>query len=137
MFTAETHTVVLTMEWAMSVLLNHLDKLGRARKEIDDNVVAGKMLEDSDLQKLPYLRCIINETLRLYPIGPLLVPHYSSKDCNIGGFDIPGGTTLLVNAWAIHRDPNLWEDPGMFNPERFKGFEGDMMDLDLFHLEWG
>ncbi|KAI3461566.1 hypothetical protein Pfo_018229 [Paulownia fortunei] len=124
MFTAGTHTTALTMEWAMSLLLNHLDELGKVRQEIDNNVGPGKLLEESDLQKLPYLRCIINETLRLYPVGPLLVPHSSSQDCKVGGFDISGGTTLLVNAWAIHRDPNLWEDPGMFNPERFKGFEG-------------
>ncbi|KAH6782261.1 hypothetical protein C2S52_000874 [Perilla frutescens var. hirtella] len=123
MFTAGTHTVALTMEWAMSLLLNHPNELEKARKEIDENVGAGKLLEDSDLQKLAYLRCIMNETLRLYPVGPLLIPHCSSRDCNVGGFDIPKGTTLLVNAWAIQRDPELWEDPEMFNPERFKGLE--------------
>lgn len=108
----------------MSLLLNHPDELEKVRKEIDEHVAPGKLLEDSDLQKLPYLRCIINETLRLYPVGPLLVPHYSSKDCNVGGYDIPGGTILLVNAWAIQRDPDMWEDADMFSPERFRGFQG-------------
>lgn len=124
MFTAGTHTVALTMEWAMSLLLNHPNELEKARKEIDDSVAPGELLGDSDLKKLPYLGCIINETLRLYPVGPLLIPHCSSRDCNVGGFDIPGGTALLVNAWGIQRDPDLWEDPEMFNPERFKGYEG-------------
>ncbi|KAL0360996.1 UNVERIFIED_CONTAM: cytochrome [Sesamum radiatum] len=124
MFTAGTHTTALTMEWAMSLLLNHPHELGKVREEIDSSITPGKLLDDSDLQKLPYLRCVINETLRLYPVGPLLVPHCSSKDCSVGGFDIPAGTTLLVNAWAIQRDPKLWEEPGAFKPERFKGFEG-------------
>ncbi|KAL0314958.1 UNVERIFIED_CONTAM: cytochrome [Sesamum angustifolium] len=124
MFTAGTHTTALTMEWAMSLLLNHPNELGKVKEEIDSIVVPGKLLDDSDLQKLPYLRCVINETLRLYPVGPLLVPHLSSKDCSVGGLDIPAGTTLLVNAWAIQRDPKLWEEPEAFKPERFKGFEG-------------
>ncbi|KAL0325484.1 UNVERIFIED_CONTAM: cytochrome [Sesamum radiatum] len=124
MFTAGTHTTALTMEWAMSLLLNHPNELGKVKEEIDSIVAPGKLLDDSDLQKLPYLRCIINETLRLYPVGPLLVPHLSSKDCSVGGFHIPAGTTLLVNAWAIQRDPKLWEEPEAFKPERFKGFEG-------------
>ncbi|KAK6160644.1 hypothetical protein DH2020_004025 [Rehmannia glutinosa] len=124
MFTAGTHTTALTMEWAMSLLLNNPDELEKLKKEIDNNIPPGKLLDDSDLQKLLYLRCVINETVRLYPVGPLLIPYSSSEDCTVGGFDIPRGSTLLVNAWAIHRDPSLWENPGLFNPERFKGFEG-------------
>ncbi|KAL3840448.1 hypothetical protein ACJIZ3_025039 [Penstemon smallii] len=125
MFTAGTHTTALTMEWAMSLLLNHPHELQKVRSEIDNNLPPGKSLEDSDLQKLPYLHCVINETLRLYPVGPLLVPHSSSKDCKINNFDIPKSTTLLVNAWAIHRDQNLWDEPTLFKPERFKGIEGE------------
>lgn len=108
----------------MSLLLNHPNELEKIRKEIDENVAPRKLLEDSDLQNLPYLRCIISETLRLYPVGPLLVPRRSSKDSNLGGFDISRGTILLANAWAIHRDPTLWKDPETFRPERFKGFQG-------------
>ncbi|KAK2979574.1 hypothetical protein RJ640_020066 [Escallonia rubra] len=123
LFTAGTHTSALTMEWAMSLMLNHPEVLEKARKEIDSNIQPGHLLEDSDLAKLPYLRCIINETLRLFPIAPLLLPHLSSEDCVIEGYDIPRGTMLLVNAWAIQRDPNVWEDATMFKPERFEGTE--------------
>ncbi|KAK1427482.1 hypothetical protein QVD17_16168 [Tagetes erecta] len=62
-------------------------------------------------------------TLRMYPAGPLLVPRESSKDCVVGGYNIPGGTMLLVNQWAIHRDPKLWTNPKTYNPERFEGLE--------------
>ncbi|CAK9154812.1 unnamed protein product [Ilex paraguariensis] len=123
MFTAGIHTSALTMEWAMSLLLNHPDVLEKARSEINNHVQLGHLLEDSDLPKLPYLRCIVNETLRLFPAAPLLVPHFSSGESTIEGYKVPQGTTLLVNAWAIHRDPTLWEEPNKFRPERFEGIE--------------
>ncbi|XP_010271541.1 PREDICTED: isoflavone 3'-hydroxylase-like [Nelumbo nucifera] len=124
LLSAGTDTSAGTMEWAMSLLLNNPDVLKKAQDEVDNHVGQGRLLDESDLSKLPYLRCIINETLRMYPAGPLLVPHESSEDCVIGGFDIPRGTMLLVNLWAIHNDPKIWEEPGKFEPERFEGLEG-------------
>ena len=83
--------------------------------EIDKVIGNDRFVDETDLVNLPYLRCIINETLRLCPPGPLLVPHESSEDCVVGGYNIPCGTMLLVNQWAIHHDPKLWNDPEMFN----------------------
>ncbi|KAF5817589.1 putative cytochrome P450 [Helianthus annuus] len=111
------------MEWAMALLLNHPNVITKAQNEIDTNIGKHRLVDESDIVNLPYLRCIINETLRMYPAGPLLVPRESSKDCVIGGYNIPGRTMLLVNQWAIHRDPKFWTDPKSFNPERFKGLE--------------
>nr|XP_043635839.1 cytochrome P450 81Q32-like isoform X2 [Erigeron canadensis] len=124
LLTAGTDTSAGTMEWAMSLLLNNPQTLQKAQNEIDRHVGRDRLVDESDLNDLPYLRCIINETLRLYPAGPLLVPHQSSEDCIVGGYNVPQGTMLLVNQWAIHHDPKLWTDPEMFNPERFKGLEG-------------
>ncbi|KAF9600232.1 hypothetical protein IFM89_005056 [Coptis chinensis] len=124
MFTAGTDTTTLTMEWAMSLLLNHPNILHKALSEIDSQV-QGRLLDDSDLAKLPYLHCIINETLRLYPAAPLLLPHISSEECTVGGYSIPRGTILLANAWAIQRDPNMWVEPKTFMPERFEGVQGE------------
>nr|UUY85544.1 camptothecin hydroxylase [Camptotheca acuminata] len=124
MFFAGSETSAITLEWAISLLLNNPEVLGRLRAEIDDHVGHGRLLDDSDIVKLPYLRCIINETLRLYPPTPLLLPHCSSEDYTVGGYEIPQGTILWVNAWAMHRDPKLWEEPTKFKPERFEGVEG-------------
>ncbi|CAN0922452.1 Cytochrome P450 81Q32, partial [Linum grandiflorum] len=118
MITAGTDTSAATMEWAMSLLLNNPDILNKARAELDHVVGNNRLIDESDYSKLPYLQSIISETLRLYPVAPLLVPHNSSEDCIIGGYHIPKGTMLMVNAWAIHRDPNVWEDPTIFRPER-------------------
>ncbi|XP_028101299.1 cytochrome P450 81D11-like [Camellia sinensis] len=93
----------------------------KARTEIDNQVGHRCLLDDSNLSKLPFLQCVINETLRLSSPVPLLLPHYSSEDCIVGGFEVPRGTTLLVNALGLHRDPKVWEEPDKFKPERFEG----------------
>ncbi|XP_040996837.1 cytochrome P450 81C13-like [Juglans microcarpa x Juglans regia] len=125
MFTAGTDTTATTMEWAMSLLLNHPEVLQKVKAEIVNQVGHGRLLNDSDLDKLPYLRSVVNETLRLYPPTPLLLPHCSAEDCSVGGYTVPKGTTLLANAWAVHRDPKQWEEPNNFKPERFEGFNGE------------
>ena len=123
MVIAGVDTSSATLEWAMTLLLNHPEALKKAKAELDNQVGTNRLIEESDLPKLPYIQSIISETLRLFPPAPLLVPHVSSDYCQIGGFDIPANTMIIVNAWAIHRDPKSWEDPTSFAPERF-GFLG-------------
>ncbi|CAI0465003.1 unnamed protein product, partial [Linum tenue] len=126
MILAGTDTSAGTIEWAMSLLLNHPEILTKARAELDIVIGHNRLVQESDYTKLPYLQGIINETLRLYPPGPLLMPHQSLEDCIIGGYPIPKRTMLFVNAWAIHRDPLIWEDPTRFWPERhIIGVESD------------
>ncbi|KAL2489259.1 Cytochrome [Forsythia ovata] len=111
-----------TMEWALSGLLNNPELLKKAQMEIDNHVGQERLIDESDIANLPYLRCIINETLRMYPPGPMVI-HESSEDCIVGGYRVSRGTMLLVNFWAIHNDPKIWEDSRIFKPERFQGLE--------------
>ncbi|KAF8023177.1 hypothetical protein BT93_F0623 [Corymbia citriodora subsp. variegata] len=124
-FAAGTDTSVVTIEWAMSLLLNHPDVMKKAQAEVDNIVGRDRLVDEADIHKLPYLQNIINEVLRLFPPAPLLVPHESAEDCMVGGFDVPRGTMILVNAWAIQRDPKVWDHPTSFKPERYEGLEGD------------
>ncbi|PIA33005.1 hypothetical protein AQUCO_04200030v1 [Aquilegia coerulea] len=119
LLSAGTDTSSSTLEWAMSLLLNHPDILNKAKKEIDMHVGKERLIEESDLPKLGYLNNIINETLRIYPPGPVLY-HESSKDCSVGGFHVPSGTIVQMNVCAVHRDPKLWVEPMQFNPDRFE-----------------
>ncbi|XP_010470529.1 PREDICTED: cytochrome P450 81D11-like [Camelina sativa] len=130
---AGTDTSAVTLEWALSSLLNHPDVLKKVRDEIDNNVGFNKLIEESDITNLSYLQNIVSETLRLYPAAPLLVPHVASEDCKVAGYDMPSGTRLLVNVWAIQRDPQLWDDPTSFKPERFEK-EGESHKLMAFGL---
>ncbi|KAH9613933.1 hypothetical protein KSS87_014679 [Heliosperma pusillum] len=122
---AGTETSASTMEWALALLVNNPRVLQRAKQEIDNHVGKNRLVGESDLADLPYLHCIINETLRMYPPAPLLVPHESSSDCVVGGYHIPKGTMLNVNVWAIQNDPKIWDEPTKFKPERFEGVKGD------------
>ncbi|KAB2619456.1 isoflavone 2'-hydroxylase-like [Pyrus ussuriensis x Pyrus communis] len=124
MLSAATDTSSGTMEWALSLLLNNPEALAKAQAEIDIHIGQScRLVEESDLPKLPYLQGIINETLQMYPAGPLLVPHESSEDCSVGGFHVPRGTMLLVNIWAIQHHPKLWAQPDQFKPERFQNLQ--------------
>ncbi|KAE8783945.1 putative cytochrome P450 [Hordeum vulgare] len=134
MFVAGTETTSTTIEWAMSLLLNHPAALKKAQAEIDASIGTSRMVAADDVPRLSYLQCIINETLRMYPAAPLLLPHESSADCKVGGYDVPSGTMLIVNAYAIHRDPATWEDPTAFRPERFEDGKGDGLLLMPFGM---
>ncbi|XP_050242303.1 (+)-piperitol/(+)-sesamin synthase CYP81Q2-like [Quercus robur] len=131
---ARTEMLAVTLEWAMSNLINHPDVLKKARVELDTQIEQDKWIDEQDVPKLHYLQCIISKTSRLYPLGPLLVPHSSSNDCTIEGYDIPRDTMLLVIAWVIHRDPKLWEDTTSFKLERFEIGEVDPHKLMPFGL---
>jgi cytochrome P450 len=101
LFSGGTVTTSATMEWAMSLLLNHPDALQKAQEEMSTCVGHARLLGRDDLPHLPYLQCIISETLRLYPAAPLLAPHESSTDCSLHGYHIPAGTMLVANAYAM------------------------------------
>ncbi|XP_059428247.1 cytochrome P450 81E8-like [Corylus avellana] len=131
---AGTDTSAVTLEWAMSNLLNHPDILKKVRAELDSQVGKENLLDEPDVSKLHHLQSIISETLRLYPALPLLVPHMSSDDCTVGGYDVPRNTMLLVNAWAIHRDSKVWDDATSFKPERFEHGKVDSHKLLPFGL---
>ncbi|XP_071725632.1 cytochrome P450 81Q32-like [Rutidosis leptorrhynchoides] len=107
------------LEWTMSLLLNNRKVMQKLKNEIDTKVDSNRLLQEGDLDRLSYLQNVIDESLRLYPPVPMLLPREASKDIMIGGYSIPRGTTLMVNAWAIHRDPVLWDNPDEFIPERF------------------
>ncbi|CAO2202994.1 unnamed protein product [Urochloa humidicola] len=107
LLSAGTDTSALTTEWAMAQLLTHPESMRKVRGELDANVGTSRLVEESDMASLPYLQCVVKETLRLRPVAPVIPSHEAMEDCTVGGFGVRRGTMVLVNAWAIHRDPKL------------------------------
>ncbi|XP_010508519.1 PREDICTED: cytochrome P450 705A5-like isoform X1 [Camelina sativa] len=115
---ASTDTLVQTTQWAMAELINNPNVLERLRGEIDSVVGKIRLVQETDLPNLPYLQAVVKEVLRLHPPGPVF-GRFSQEGCRVGGFYVPEKTTFMVNAYAVMRDPDSWEDPDEFKPERF------------------
>ncbi|RDX95837.1 Licodione synthase, partial [Mucuna pruriens] len=117
-FTAGTDTTAISTEWALVELIKNPSLLVKAREEIDKVVGKNKLVEESDCPNMPYLQAIVKETFRLHPPVPM-VTRRCVADCNIENYVIPENTLLFVNIWSIGRNPDYWENPLEFRPERF------------------
>ncbi|RZC73184.1 hypothetical protein C5167_048665 [Papaver somniferum] len=119
MFVGGTETTATTMEWAMAELIKNPKEMKIAQDEVRRVVGSKCTLEEEDINQMDYLKCTVKETLRLHSPIPTLLPRVSSKSTQIAGYDIPFHTKVYVNAWAIHRDAKIWNDPKEFCPNRF------------------
>ncbi|VVC90281.1 unnamed protein product [Leptidea sinapis] len=78
-----------------------------------------KDLTKEDLSSLTYLEAVIKETIRLYPIGPVIARH-SDKKVQLKNFELPSGVPVVVHVWSINRNPEVWgPDADQFRPERW------------------
>uniref|UniRef100_A0A453KU71 Flavonoid 3'-monooxygenase n=1 Tax=Aegilops tauschii subsp. strangulata TaxID=200361 RepID=A0A453KU71_AEGTS len=132
-----TESSAVTVEWALSELLKKPEVLAKATEELDRVVGRGRWVTEKDMPSLPYVDAIVKETMRLHPVAPMLVPRLSREDTSINGYDIPAGTRVLVMVWSIGRDPELWEAPEEFMPERFLGSRLDVKGQDYELLPFG
>ncbi|KAK8486538.1 hypothetical protein V6N11_021459 [Hibiscus sabdariffa] len=101
LFTAGTETTTSTLEWAMAELLRNPKILLEARRELEQKIGKGKMVDESGLTCVPYLQAIVNETLRLHPPVPLLLPRRAEEDIQVHNLVVPKGAQVLINAWCI------------------------------------
>lgn len=132
-----TDTSSNTIEFAMAEMMKNPKVLEKAKEELAIVVGEQNIVEESHIQSLPYLKAIMKETLRLHPILPLLVPHSPSQTTVISKYTIPKGSRVFFNVWAIHRDPNNWENPLEFVPERFFNDQFDFSGSDFRYLPFG
>ncbi|KAK7392828.1 hypothetical protein VNO78_21276 [Psophocarpus tetragonolobus] len=129
-FMAGTDTSAITIEWALAELISNPHAMQKAREEISSVTENNsRLIQESDLSNLPYIRAIVKETLRLHPTSPFL-GREASEDCNVCGYDIPQKSLLFVNLWAMGRDPKLWGENALeFRPERFMDGEKKQFDV--------
>ncbi|KAJ7548418.1 hypothetical protein O6H91_07G011100 [Diphasiastrum complanatum] len=137
MLAAGTESSAVTIEWALSEILLNPWVQEKAQQELDHVVGRERKVEEADLPQLKYLQSIVKETFRLHPPGPVLVPHESTQAVQVTGYDIPANTRLLVNVWAIGRDPSNWERALEFSPERFLNSNIDVRGYDFELIPFG
>ncbi|GJN39921.1 hypothetical protein PR202_gb29075 [Eleusine coracana subsp. coracana] len=120
MFAAGTDTSSITMEYALAELVRNPCIMAKLQAEVRRNTPSNQeMVMEENLGNMTYLKAVIKETLRLHPPVPLLLPHQSMVDCTVDGYLIPAQTRVIINAWAISRDPRSWDRAEEFIPERF------------------
>ncbi|KAG6478268.1 hypothetical protein ZIOFF_061703 [Zingiber officinale] len=123
LFAGGTETTANTIEWAMSELILHPQAMNRAQTEVREAMKGKGYVEESDVPQFAYIHSVVKETLRLHPPFPLLFPRVGQETTQVLGYTIPAGTRVLINVWALARDPKYWHDGESFKPERFQ--EGD------------
>ncbi|XP_042041155.1 cytochrome P450 71AU50-like [Salvia splendens] len=130
-------TAATSVEGILSELLRNPTVMKKLQKELEQVVGLKRMVEESDLDQLEYLDMVVKESFRLHPVAPLLIPHYAREDSKINGYDIPKDSRIIVNAYAIGRDPNVWTDPETFIPERFTSSDIDVKGQHFQLLPFG
>ena len=121
----------------MAELLKAPELMSKAKKELNQVIGKGNQVKESDITQLPYLQAIVKETLRLHPALPL-VPRQSESDVEVFGYTIPKASQVLVNVWAIGRDPTIWgNNPSEFLPERFLDSNIDVRARNFEFIPFG
>lgn len=136
-FSAGTDTSAATVEWAMSEMIRNPRVLKNAQEEVRQVLDGKKKVHETDIQGLKYLKLVIKETMRLHPTLPLLLPRECRESCEIDGYVIPVKTKVIVNVWALGRDPEYWDNAECFIPERFENSSYDFKGTNLEYLPFG
>ncbi|KAH6802332.1 hypothetical protein C2S51_033778 [Perilla frutescens var. frutescens] len=132
-----TDTAATAVEWALHEILRHSGIIEKAKEELDRVIGRERWVEENDFPHLPYIDAVIMETFRLHPLATLLAPRCAIEDCNVAGYHVPKGALVMINAWSIGRDPESWESPEEFVPERFVGKEIDILGSNFAMLTFG
>ncbi|XP_059290448.1 premnaspirodiene oxygenase-like [Lycium ferocissimum] len=131
-FMAGSETAATTILWALAEMIRNPNVMVKAQLEVREVLNGNKTYEDTNLEELKYLKLVIKETLRLHPPITLL-PRQCREETKIDKYTIPIKTNIIVNAWAIGRDPTYWHNSENFIPERF---ENNSIDFRGNHFEF-
>ncbi|XP_020587542.1 premnaspirodiene oxygenase-like [Phalaenopsis equestris] len=137
LFLPGTITSSATLEWAMSELIKNPNILKKVQLEVRNAFTGKEIMEEKDISKLPYLNMVIKETARLHPAGPLLLPRVCRNTVELDGYTIPAGSRIMINAWAIMREPKCWVDSETFRPERFEEATFDFKGSNFEYIPFG
>lgn len=136
MLVGGTDTSAATVIWAMTALISKPNTMKKVQPESRESVGKKSIVNEDDVQNLPYFKAVIKETFRLYPPAPVLVPRGTMQNSTLEGYKIKPKTIIHINAWAISRDAEIWEKSEEFIPDRFlnrnTNFKGQNFELIPF-----
>ncbi|CAN6226494.1 unnamed protein product [Urochloa humidicola] len=135
-FAASSETSATTLQWIMAELMRNPRVMRKAQDEVRRVLHGQEIVTEESLSVLHYLPLVVKEALRLHPPATLILRECRSP-CRVLGFDVPVGAMVLVNAWAIGRDPSYWDVPEEFMPERFENSEIDFKGTDFEFIPFG
>ncbi|KAK9073552.1 hypothetical protein SSX86_007876 [Deinandra increscens subsp. villosa] len=136
-FVAGSDTIFSSLDWAMSELIKHPRVMKKLQQEVTEVAQGRSTISEDDLDKMKYLKAVVKEALRLHAPLPLLLAREARNGVNLMGYDIPPGTQVIINAWAIGRDPVSWNEPEEFKPERFLNNPVEYKGLHYEFLPFG
>ncbi|KAM5569182.1 cytochrome P450 71A1 [Rosa sericea] len=137
MFIGGSDTTSATLEWLMAELVRNPNVMEKVQQEVRRVVGQKAKVDMDDINRMDFLKCVIKETMRLHPSGPLLLPRETIEGVTLGGYYIPAKTRVIVNAFAIQRDPKFWDKPEEFLPDRFKDNSIDFNGQDFQFIPFG
>ncbi|KAE9595377.1 putative cytochrome P450 [Lupinus albus] len=130
-------TSATTIDWAMAEMVRDPRVMKKAQAEVRVVFNEKERVDEIYINELKYLKLVVKETLRLHPAAPLLLPRECGQECEINGYHIPIKSKVIINAWAIGRDPNYWIDPERFYPERFIDSKIDYKGSNFEYIPFG
>ncbi|CAL0314847.1 unnamed protein product [Lupinus luteus] len=136
-FGAGGETSATTIDWAMTEMVKDPRVMKKAQAEVRQVFNEKKSVDEIYINELKYLKSVVKETLRIHPAAPLLLPRECRHVCEINGYDIPAKSKVIINAWAIGRDPKYWTEPERFYPERFIDSSIDYKGNNFEYIPFG
>ncbi|TXG67690.1 hypothetical protein EZV62_008965 [Acer yangbiense] len=137
-FFGSSDTSATIVDWAMSELMKNPRLMKKAQAEVRGVVGnrKGNKVDETGINEMKFLKLVIKETMRLHPPATL-IPRECGEHCVINGFDIPIKAKIIVNIWAIGRDPEYWTEPESFVPERFLDCPIDYKGTNFEYIPFG
>ncbi|MFY0566911.1 cytochrome P450 [Archangium lansingense] len=117
LFVAGYETTAVGLAWAFHLMTRHPEVFQRLRTEVDE-VLGQRVPGFADLRPLTHARNVLQESLRLYPPA-YWIPRTATEEDEIDGYRIPAGKMVVAFTYIIHHNPDVWEQPERFDPDRF------------------
>ncbi|KAF5207533.1 (S)-canadine synthase [Thalictrum thalictroides] len=109
---AKSNNIVKPMEHIKQNIEKLYQEIRKTLNDVD-------LVRIEDVSKLKYLQAVVKETMRMKPIAPFAIPHKTAKETTLMGTKVAKGTSIMVNLYALHHNPDIWTEPYKFIPERF------------------